>query len=417
MQPRDVVIVSACRTAIGKFQGQFKDVPARELAITAGKEAIRRAGVDINTIDEIVMGECYTAMQGSLPARQVSMRIGLPIESSAVTVNQNCASGMRALEIACNNIQLGKTEIGLVVGVENMTQAPFLLPKARMGYRMGGIPTEGGAELYDSLLHDALYDALVPGHMGVTADNVAKLCNVSREECDKLAVISHNRACAAIDAGKFKDEIVPVVIHNKKKGDIVIDTDEHPIRNCSYETISKMKAVFTPDGVTTAANASGINDAAAAVIVMSADKAKELGIKPMAKMINMCSAGVEPKYMGIGPAYAIPKVPEGRRHGLLRGGLLGDQRGLCRPVPGRWPQAEGGARLGSGPGQDQCQRFRHLPGAPHRLHRPADHCLHALRNGAPRRHSGRRLPVCGRRPRHGLPVDQEDGLSPLVSLV
>lgn len=184
------------------------------------------------------------------------MRIGLPIESSAVTVNQNCASGMRALEIACNNIQLGKTEIGLVVGVENMTQAPFLLPKARMGYRMGGIPTEGGAELYDSLLHDALYDALVPGHMGVTADNVAKLCNVSREECDKLAVISHNRACAAIDAGKFKDEIVPVVIHNKKKGDIVIDTDEHPIRNCSYETISKMKAVFTPDGVTTAANAS-----------------------------------------------------------------------------------------------------------------------------------------------------------------
>ena len=311
MQPRDVVIVSACRTAIGKFQGQFKDVSARELAITAGKEAIRRAGIDINTIDEIVMGECYTAMQGSLPARQVSMRIGLPIESSAVTVNQNCASGMRALEIACNNIQLGKTDIGLVVGVENMTQAPFLLPKARMGYRMGGIPTEGGAELYDSMIHDALYDALVPGHMGVTADNVAKLCNVSRQECDELAVISHNRACAAIDAGKFKDEIIPVILHNKKKGDIAIDTDEHPIRNCSYETIAKMKAVFTPDGVTTAANASGINDAAAAVIVMSADKAKELGLKPMAKMINMCSAGVEPKYMGIGPAYAIPKCLKG----------------------------------------------------------------------------------------------------------
>ena len=285
MQPRDVVIVSACRTAIGKFQGQFKDVSARDLAITAGKEAIRRAGIDINTIDEMVMGECYLGMQGSLPARQVSMRIGLPVESSAVTVNQNCASGMRAMEIACHNIMLGKTDIGLVVGVENMTQAPFLLPKARMGYRMGGIPTEGGAELYDSLIHDALYDALVPGHMGVTADNVAKLCNVSRQECDELAVISHN----------------------KKKGDIVIDTDEHPIRNCSYETISKMKAVFTPDGVTTAANASGINDAAAAVIIMSAEKAKELGLKPMAKLINICSAGVEPKYMGIGPAYAIPK--------------------------------------------------------------------------------------------------------------
>ena len=208
MQTREVVIVSACRTAIGKFQGQFKDVSARELAIHAGKEAIRRSGIDINLIDEIVMGECYPGMQGSLPARQVSMRIGLPVESSAVTVNQNCASGMRALEIACNNVMLGKTDIGLVVGVENMTQAPFMLPKARMGYRMGGIPTEGGAELFDSLIHDALYDALVPGHMGVTADNVAKLCNVSRQECDELAVISHNRACAAIDAGKFKEEIV-----------------------------------------------------------------------------------------------------------------------------------------------------------------------------------------------------------------
>ena len=301
MQPRDVVIVSACRTAIGKFQGQFKDVSARELAITAGKEAIRRAGIDINTIDEIVMGECYTAMQGSLPARQVSMRIGLPIESSAVTVNQNCASGMRALEIACNNIQLGKTDIGLVVGVENMTQAPFLLPKARMGYRMGGIPTEGGAELYDSMIHDALYDALVPGHMGVTADNVAKLCNVSRQECDELAVISHNRACAAIDAGKFKDEIIPVILHNKKKGDIAIDTDEHPIRNCSYETISKMKAVFTPDGVTTAANASGINDGAAAIVLASGEAVEKYGLKPMAKLVSWGQGGVDPKIMGTGP--------------------------------------------------------------------------------------------------------------------
>ena len=308
MQTRDVVIVSACRTAIGKFQGMFKDVSARELAITAGKEAIKRAGIDINTIDEIVMGECYPHMQGSLPARQVSMRIGLPIESSAVTVNQNCASGMRAMEIACQNVMLGKTDIGLVVGVENMTQAPFMLPKARMGYRMGGIPTEGGAELYDAMIHDALYDALTPGHMGVTADNVAKLCNVSRQECDELAVISHNRACAAIDAGKFKDEIVPVIVHNKKKGDIILDTDEHPIRGCNYETLSKMKAVFTPDGVTTAANASGINDAAAAAIIMSADKAKELGLKPMAKLLASCSACVEPKYMGIGPAYAIPKA-------------------------------------------------------------------------------------------------------------
>ena len=311
MQPRDVVIVSACRTAIGKFQGQFKDVPARELAITAGKEAIRRAGVDINTIDEIVMGECYTAMQGSLPARQVSMRIGLPIESSAVTVNQNCASGMRALEIACNNIQLGKTEIGLVVGVENMTQAPFLLPKARMGYRMGGIPTEGGAELYDSLLHDALYDALVPGHMGVTADNVAKLCNVSREECDKLAVISHNRACAAIDAGKFKDEIVPVVIPQRKKEPIVFDTDEQP-RATTMEGLAKLKPVFRTDGKgkVTAGNSCGRSDAGAALLLMSGEKEKELGVKPMARIVAHAIVGVDPRIMGIGPVPAVRKVLE-----------------------------------------------------------------------------------------------------------
>jgi len=309
METKEVVIVSACRTAIGKFQGQFEKVPARTLAMTAGSEAIRRSGLDPKQVDEIVMGEVYTAMQGSLPARQVSMRIGMDITSNAVTVNQNCASGMRALEIACNDIQLGKSDIGLVVGVDNMTQAPFLLPKARMGYRMGSIANQGGAELYDSMLHDALYDELSGGHMGVTADNVAKLYNISRQECDELAVMSHQRACAAIESGKFKDEIVPVVLKTRK-GDQIIDIDEHPIRGCNMETISKLKPVFCADGVTTAANASGINDAAAAVVVMSADKAKELGIKPMAKMIYMCAKGVDPKYMGLGPAVAIPKCLE-----------------------------------------------------------------------------------------------------------
>lgn len=304
---KDVVIVSACRTAIGKFQGQFKDVSARELAITAGKEAIRRAGIDINTIDEIVMGECYLGMQGSLPARQVSMRIGLPVESSAVTVNQNCASGMRALEIACSNIQLGKTEIGLVVGTENMTQAPFMLPKARMGYRMGGIPTEGGAELYDSLIHDALYDALVPGHMGVTADNVAKLCGVTRQQCDELAVISHNRACAAIDEGKFKDEIVPVEVKGKK-GSVIVDTDEGPRPGTTVETLARLKPAFKKDGIVTAGNASGINDGAAAIVVMSEEKAKELGVKPMATWVGGALGGVDPSIMGVGPVAAVNKL-------------------------------------------------------------------------------------------------------------
>ena len=307
MQTKDVVIVSACRTAIGKFQGQFKDVSARELAITAGKEAIRRAGIDINTIDEIVMGECYLGMQGSLPARQVSMRIGLPVESSAVTVNQNCASGMRALEIACSNIQLGKTEIGLVVGTENMTQAPFMLPKARMGYRMGGIPTEGGAELYDSLIHDALYDALVPGHMGVTADNVAKLCGVTRQQCDELAVISHNRACAAIDEGKFKDEIVPVEVKGKK-GSVIVDTDEGPRPGTTVETLARLKPAFKKDGIVTAGNASGINDGAAAIVVMSEEKAKELGVRPMATWVGGALGGVDPSIMGVGPVAAVNKL-------------------------------------------------------------------------------------------------------------
>ncbi|MBB5183270.1 thiolase family protein [Catenisphaera adipataccumulans] len=306
METKEVVIVSACRTAIGKFLGEFKNVSARDLAITVGKEAIKRAGIDPKQVDEIVMGEVYTGMQGSLPARQVSMRIGMDETSNAVNVNQNCASGMRALEIACNDVQLGKTEIGLVIGTENMTQAPFLLPKARMGYRMGSIPQAGAAEMYDSLLHDALYDELSGGHMGSTADNVAKLYNITREECDELAVMSHSRAAKATAEGKFKDEIIPVVEHTRK-GDVVHETDEHIIPDCNLETISKLRTVFNKDGVTTAANASGINDAAAAVIIMSKEKAEELGIKPMAKMLYICGKGVDASVMGLGPAVSIPK--------------------------------------------------------------------------------------------------------------
>ena len=309
MQTKEVVIVSACRTAIGKFCGEFSDTPARELAIAVGKEAIKRAGIKPEDVDEIVMGQIYTSMQGSLPARQVSQRIGMSVESNALSVNQNCASGMRALEIACNNIQLGKTDIGLVVGVENMTQTPFLLPKARLGYRMGGIPTGGGAELYDAMLHDGLYDELSGGHMGVTAENVAKMYNITRQECDELAVLSHSRACKATEEGKFDEEMIPI-IKTTRKGDKILKEDEHMIKGCTMESISKLKPVFTKDGVTTAANASGINDAAAAVIVMSLDKAKELGIEPMAKMLYIAAKGVPAEVMGIGPADAIPKCLE-----------------------------------------------------------------------------------------------------------
>ena len=297
---KEVVIVSACRTPIGKFNGALSSVQARDLAILAGKEAIARAGIEPTQVESVAMGQLYTAMQGSLPARQVSMRIGLAPFSSAVSLNQNCASGMRALEVVCNEIALGKTEIGLAIGVESMTNTPYLLPKARHGYRMGNGTIE------DSMLHDGLVDELSGGHMGVTAENVAKKYGITREECDELAVMSHARACKAIDEGKFREEIVPVEIQSRK-GVTVVDTDEHPIRGASMESMAKLKPAFIKDGVVTAANASGINDAAAAVVVMSREKAEELGIKPLVKMLHICSEGVEPEVMGLGPAVAIPK--------------------------------------------------------------------------------------------------------------
>jgi len=297
----EVVIVSACRTAIGKFLGVYKDVPAKELAVTVGKEAIKRAGVPADTIDEIVMGQVYQHMQKSLPARIVGLECGLSHESNACVVNQNCTSAMRALEIACRNIMVGATESALVVGVENMTQAPYMVPSARTGARMGDV------KMIDALTHDALVDSLVPGHMGMTAENVAELYHITREQCDELAVMSHTRAINATDNGIFKREIVPVEL-TTKKGVTVIDTDEHPIRGASMESVGKLKPAFKKDGgVVTAANASGINDGASAVVIMSKKKAEELGIKPLMKLVNICAMGVDPKIMGIGPAEAIPK--------------------------------------------------------------------------------------------------------------
>ena len=300
METKEVVLVSAVRTPIGKFMGTLKDVQARDLAITAGKAAIERSGVPAEEIDEICMGQLYTAMQGSLPARQVSMRLGLPHRSSAVSVNQNCTSGMRALEIAAHNIMLGKTEIGLVVGVESMTNAPYLMPNARMGYRMGP------GQIEDHMLHDGLVDELVPGHMGLTAENVAEKYQITREECDELALTSHTRAAKAIDDGRFSREIVPVPL-KAKRGPQEFTTDEHLIRDASKEQMAALRPAFKKDGVVTAANASGINDGASAAVLMSLDKAKALGITPLMRLIGTANAGVDPKVMGLGPAVAIPK--------------------------------------------------------------------------------------------------------------
>lgn len=297
---QDVVIVSACRTPIAKFIGSLKDVQAVDLGIIVAKEAIKRAGIQPDIIDEIVMGEVYPHMQGSLPARQVGIAAGLPVRSNACNVNQNCASGMRALDIALNHIQLGKTDIALVVGVESMTNAPYMIPKARMGYRMG----PGSIE--DAMLHDGLIDRLVPGHMGVTAENIAEKYGITREECDQLALTSHQRATRATQDGTFQREIVPVELKSKK-GVKIYDKDEHMIPDANLEAMAKLPSAFRKGGVVTAANASGLNDAAAAVIIMSKAKALELGVKPLMKLINICGEGVAPEVMGLGPAVAIPK--------------------------------------------------------------------------------------------------------------
>jgi len=297
---QDVVIVSACRTPIAKFLGSLKDIQAVELATIVAKEAIKRAGISPEIIDEIAMGQVYPHMQGSLPARQVAMAVGLPVRSNACNVNQNCASGMRALEIVANRIQLGKSDIGLVVGVESMSNAPYMIPQARAGYRMGP------GKIEDAMLHDGLIDRLVPGHMGITAENVAEKYGITREECDQLALISHQRATRANRDGTFQREIVPIEIKSKKKT-IIFDKDEHMIPDANLEAMSKLPPAFKKGGIVTAANASGINDAAAAVVLMSKTKALELGVKPLMKLINICSEGVAPEVMGLGPAVAIPK--------------------------------------------------------------------------------------------------------------
>ncbi|MEN6391418.1 MAG: thiolase family protein [Syntrophomonas sp.] len=301
MDINEVVIVSACRTPIGRFLGSLKDFTGKDLAILAGKEAVNRAGISADLIDELVMGQVYPHFQGSLPARQVAMAIGLPTRSNGCNVNQNCASGMRALEIACDHIALGKIDIGLVIGVESMTNAPYMLGKARMGYRMG----PGSME--DAMLYDGLVDKLVPGHMGLTAENVAEKYGITREECDQLALQSHQRATAANKNGIFKREIIPVEIKTKK-GSTYFENDEHMIPDANIEAMAKLPPAFKKGGVVTAANASGINDAAAAVVVMSKQKALELGIKPLLKMITIIGEGVDAKVMGLGPAVAIPKA-------------------------------------------------------------------------------------------------------------
>ena len=298
---RNTVIVGACHTPIGKFNGTLKDIPVTELGTIVIKEALKRAGVKPEMVEEVYMGNVIQAGTGQNPARQSAVRAGIPVEVPAITVNVLCGSGLHCVNLAAKLIAMGDKDIIVAGGMENMNMAPYLLTKARFGYRMNA------GSLEDALIHDGLNDTFEGYHMGVTAENVAEQWHLTREELDAFSAESQQKAEAAIAAGRFKDEIVPVIIKSRK-GDIVFDTDEGNRPGTTVEALAKLKSAFKKDGVVTAGNASGINDGAAALVLMSEDKAKELGIKPLAYWVGGDLAGVDPRIMGVGPIYATRKV-------------------------------------------------------------------------------------------------------------
>jgi len=301
---REVVIVSAVRTPIGTFGGSFKDVSAVTLGSIVAKEAIKRANITPEMVDEVIFGNVLQAGQGQNVARQVSIHAGIPIEVPSYTVNKVCGSGLKTVALAAQAILAGDADIILAGGTENMSQAPYILKGARWGQRMG----DGTIE--DYMVHDGLWDIFNDYHMGITAENVAEQWNITREEQDKFALTSQQRAEKAIKSGRFKDEIVPVSVPQRKGDPIIVDTDEHPRFGTTLEGLAKLKPAFKKDGTVTAGNASGINDGAAALVVMSKEKAEELGIKPLATIVSYASAGVDPKIMGTGPIPASRKALE-----------------------------------------------------------------------------------------------------------
>ena len=299
---KEIVLVGACRTAIGKMGGALSEIPAEQLGAIVMKEAIERAGIKPSDIDEVLFGNVLTAGMGQSPARQAAIHAGIPVEVPAITLNNVCGSGLKAVNMAAALILAGEADVVMAGGMENMSLAPYVLDKARYGYRMGN------SKIIDSMVNDALWDAFNNYHMGITAENVAEKYGITREMQDEFAAASQQKAVASIEAGKFDAEIVAVPIKSKKET-IMFNKDEGPRAGTTAEGIAKMKPAFKPDGGSvTAANASSINDGAAAIIVMSAEKAKELGVKPLAKWVGGSSAGVEPSIMGVGPAYSTEKL-------------------------------------------------------------------------------------------------------------
>ncbi|WP_430882904.1 acetyl-CoA C-acetyltransferase [Fusibacter sp. JL216-2] len=299
---REIVIASAVRTGVGSFGGTLKNVSAVDLGATVIKEALNRAGLAPTEVDEVVMGCVLQAGAGQGVARQASVKAGLPVETPAWTLNMICGSGLKSVSVAFDMIASGSADVVVAGGTENMSSSPYVMKKARWGARMGN------AELIDIMVNDGLTDAFEGYHMGITAENIVDQWQLTREEQDQFAYESQMKAAKAQEEGRFRDEIVPVTIPQRKGDPIVFDTDEYIKPNSKVEKLGALRPAFKRDGSVTAGNASGINDGAAALLVMSAEKAKELGIKPLCTIVTHASAGVDPSIMGIGPVNAVQKA-------------------------------------------------------------------------------------------------------------
>lgn len=312
MSQREIVIASAVRTAIGSFQGTLANVSATQLGAIVLEAALERAEVAKEAVDEVIMGNVLQAGLGQNPARQAAIKAGLPQEVPAMTINKVCGSGLKAVHLAVQSILSGDAEVVLAGGMENMSQAPYLMEGARSGYRMGD------QKVVDSMIRDGLWCAFNDYHMGITAENLCERYGLTREEQDEFAAWSQEKAQRAISEGRFREEIVPVPIPQRKGDPVLFATDEFPRAGVTAEALAKLRPAFKKDGTVTAGNASGINDGAAVLLVMSGEKARELGVKPLARIVANASAGVDPSIMGIGPVPATQRV-------LAKAGLTLDQ--------------------------------------------------------------------------------------------
>src|ERR1700751_4355402 len=300
----DIGIVSAVRTPVGKFQGGFSDLSATQLGAIAVRESVKRAGIDPTKIDECIMGNVVPAGLGQNPARQAALNGGLLPEVNALTINKVCGSGLKAVALAAQAVQTGNSEIVVAGGMESMTNAPYLLPQGRNGFRMGN------AVVVDSMVQDGLWDAFNDYHMGITGENVAEKYSITREEQDEFALNSHRKALAAMKECRFKSQIVPVELPAKKKGapPVIFEKDEGPREDTTIEVLRSLKPAFKKDGTVTAGNAPGVNDGAAAVVVTSAQRARELGAKPMVRIVSQATSGIDPAWVMMAPVDAVRKI-------------------------------------------------------------------------------------------------------------